>query len=97
MIQKLILYIIFLKKIKNLRIDLNENNNILNQLFNYIQFPNLENYQLNSNFTKLINNSNQLNKDDFNSVHSFLNEILDKNKFILNKVFELPSKIKKLK
>ena len=57
----------------------------------------MENYQLNSNFTKLINNSNQLNKDDFNSVHSFLNEILDKNKFILNKVFELPSKIKKLK
>ena len=88
---------IILKKIKNLRIDLYENNNILNQLFNYIQFPNLENYQLNSNFTKLINNSNQLNKDDFNSVHSFLDEILDKNKFILNKVLELPSKIKKLK
>ena len=70
------------QKIQNLKVDINQN--ILTQLFNYIQIPNLKNYQLNINgLSKMNKEEINLNKDEFNSINMFLNEILkNKNQFI---------------
>ena len=70
------------QKIQNLKVDINQN--ILTQLFNYIQIPNLKNYQLNLNgLSKMNKEEINLNKDEFNSINMFLNEILkNKNQFI---------------
>ena len=70
------------QKIQNLKVDINQN--ILTQLFNYIQIPNLKNYQLNINgLSKMNKEEINLNKDEFNSINIFLNEILkNKNQFI---------------
>ena len=70
------------QKIKNLKVDRNQN--ILTQLFNYIQIPNLKIYQLNINgLSKMNKEEINLNKDEFNSINIFLNEILkNKNQFI---------------
>ena len=43
------------QKIQNLKVDINQN--ILTQLFNYIQIPNLKIYQLNINGLSKMNNS----------------------------------------
>jgi hypothetical protein len=71
-----------IQKIQNLKVDINQN--ILTQLFNYIQIPNLKNYQLNINgLSKMNKEEINLNKDEFNSINMFLNEILkNKNQFI---------------
>ena len=73
---------IMIQKIQNLKVDINQN--ILTQLFNYIQIPNLKNYQLNINgLSKMNKEEINLNKDEFNSINMFLNEILkNKNQFI---------------
>ena len=73
---------IMIQKIQNLKVDINQN--ILTQLFNYIQIPNLKNYQLNMNgLSKMNKEEINLNKDEFNSINMFLNEILkNKNQFI---------------
>ena len=73
---------VVLEKIENLKLDINQN--ILTQLFNYIQIPNLKNYQLNMNgLSKMNKEEINLNKDEFNSINMFLNEILkNKNQFI---------------
>ena len=73
---------IMIQKIQNLKVDINQN--ILTQLFNYIQIPNLKNYQLNLNgLSKMNKEEINLNKDEFNSINMFLNEILkNKNQFI---------------
>ena len=70
------------QKIQNLKVVINQN--ILTQLFNYIQIPNLKNYQLNINeLSKMNKEEINLNKDEFNSINMFLNEILkNKNQFI---------------
>ena len=70
------------QKIQNLKVVINQN--ILTQLFNYIQIPNLKNYQLNMNgLSKMNKEEINLNKDEFNSINMFLNEILkNKNQFI---------------
>ena len=70
------------QKIQNLKVDINQN--ILTQLFNYIQIPNLKNYELNINgLSKMNKEEINLNKDEFNSINMFLNEILkNKNQFI---------------
>jgi hypothetical protein len=71
-----------IQKIQNLKVDINQN--ILTQLFNYIQIPNLKIYQLNINgLSKMNKEEINLNKDEFNSINMFLNEILkNKNQFI---------------
>ena len=70
------------QKIQNLKVDINQN--ILTQLFNYIQIPNLKNYELNINgLSKMNKEEINLNKDEFNSINMLLNEILkNKNQFI---------------
>ena len=70
------------QKIQNLKVVINQN--ILTQLFNYIQIPNLKNYELNINgLSKMNKEEINLNKDEFNSINMFLNEILkNKNQFI---------------
>ena len=76
------LNLIYGQKIQNLKVVINQN--ILTQLFNYIQIPNLKNYQLNLNgLSKMNKEEINLNKDEFNSINMFLNEILkNKNQFI---------------
>ena len=76
------LNLIYGQKIQNLKVVINQN--ILTQLFNYIQIPNLKNYELNINgLSKMNKEEINLNKDEFNSINMFLNEILkNKNQFI---------------
>ena len=91
---------LILDNIKNLRIDIYQNNNILIDMFNYIEFKNLESYEINSNFNQLIQNINivQIGNNDYNSVNIFLFEILkNKEQFIFNKFIALPQKFQKLK
>ena len=91
---------LILDNIKNLRIDIYQNNNLLIDIFNYIEFKNLESYEINSNFNQLIQNINieQIGNNDYNSVNIFLIEILkNKEQFIFNKFINLPQKFQKLK
>ena len=76
------LNLIYGQKIQNLKVVINQN--ILTQLFNYIQIPNLKIYQLNINgLSKMNKEEINLNQDEFNSINMFLNEILkNKNQFI---------------
>ena len=91
---------LFLDNIKNLRIDIYQNTNLLIDIFNYVEFKNLESYEINSNFNQLIQNINidQIGNNDYNSVNLFLIEILkNKELFIFNKFINLPQKFQKLK
>ena len=75
------LNLIYGQKIQNLKVVINQN--ILTQLFNYIQIPNLKNYELNINgLSKMNKEEINLNKDEFNSINMLLNEIL-KNKIMM--------------
>ena len=83
---------IILQKIKNLKLVLNQN--IIIQLFNYIQIPNLKNYQLNLKELSKINDEEiHFYEDDFNSINLFLNKMLkNKDKFIFKNLLNLPIK-----
>ena len=61
---------LILDNIKNLRIDIN--NNLLIDIFNYIEFNNLESYEINSNFNHFIQNIEQIENNDYNSINIFL-------------------------
>ena len=88
--------IIILKNIKYLLIE-----GDYDTIFNNIQFPNLENYQLNIDLYKFRNNKN-INKieeiDEYNSINIFLLKIKDKNnKFLLNDLINFLKQLKKIK
>ena len=87
---------LILDNIKNLRIDIN--NNLLIDIFNYIEFKNLESYIINSNFNHFIQNIEQIENNDYNYVNKFIIEILkNKEEFIFNKFIKLPQTFQKLK
>jgi hypothetical protein len=83
---------IILNNIKNLRIDIYQNNNLLSNIFNYINFRNLESYEINYNLNELIKINIEHNENnDYNYVNIFLIDILNnKEQFIFNKFIYLP-------
>ena len=85
--------------IKNLIIDVDYY--IFISLFDNFDFPNLEQYELNLLFNKNIQNIlyeiNKKEENDFNSINYLLLKILNKNKFILKDIINLPNGLKKIK
>ena len=81
---------IILNNIKNIIIE--GNNDIL---FNNIQFPNLEEYELN---LYNINENIIIKADNFSSINAFLIEISkNKNIFILKDIINSPNRLKNIK
>ena len=89
---------IILKTIKKIIIDGNLNIFIL--LINNIQFPNLEEYQLNlsiNSFSQNIREIKNIDKNDFNLINCFLIQLLkNRNKFLLKNFIDFPNKIKNI-
>ena len=96
-----------MNNIKNLRIDIDKEcdfisdflmNEIIKDLFVYIQFPNLKKYKLYLNMNKLKNmNINKISKKykiDYNYINCFIFDILmNKKQFEIKSFFEIPNKL----
>ena len=58
---------IILDNIRHLRIDIYQNNSLLSDIFNYIEFRKLESYEINCNLNELIkSNMKQNENNDYN-------------------------------
>ena len=89
---------ILLNKIKYLRIE-NLNEQILSQMFNNIQFPNLEKYKINFKFNQMDINFKILNeKNDYDKINKFIFEKLNnEDQFILNDIINFSNQLEKVK
>ena len=98
---------IIMNNVTNLRIDIDKEcdfisdflmNEIIKDLFVYIQFPNLKKYKLYLNMNKLkdmnINKISKKYKIDYNYINCFIFDILmNKKQFEIKSFFEIPNKL----
>ena len=96
-----------MKNVTNLRIDIDKEcdfisdflmNEIIKDLFVYLQFPNLKKYKLYLNMNKLkdmnINKISKKYKIDYNYINCFIFDILmNKKQFEIKSFFEIPNKL----
>ena len=88
---------IILKQIKNLKIEGNSINILVN-FFSYIELPNLTKYIINIDLNKINNELSISNNSDYNIINQFIMKTINnKDKFCLNTFFSLPNKFKKIR